>query len=139
METKIFVYGTLMKGFVNYKKYLQGNVISVERAKTKGKLYHMENKGYPALNKGDDDVYGEVITLKSDSIIMENIDKLEQCHEKYKNENEYNKEVMKIKVGERSYELNTYMYNFENPNSKNNEFIHIPSGDWKKYMLGSLK
>ena len=37
-----------------------GQVEKRIRAKTKGRLYHLANKGYPAMVDGDDTIYGEL-------------------------------------------------------------------------------
>ena len=63
-QKKIFVYGSLRTGFFNYNKYLMGKVNDSKVGKVNGQLYHMPHKGYPALIEGNDEVFGEVMTLK---------------------------------------------------------------------------
>lgn len=43
-----------MEGFFNSEKALVGKVEKRIKAKTKGKLYHLANKGYPAMVDGED-------------------------------------------------------------------------------------
>ena len=59
---RMFVYGTLMKGFVNYDHHLRGQVISITQGDTAGQLYHLP-QGYPALVEGDKAIKGEVMEL----------------------------------------------------------------------------
>lgn len=56
----VFVYGTLMKGFWNYRRYLEGKISYVASGKTQGLLYHLP-EGYPALITGNKLVEGEII------------------------------------------------------------------------------
>lgn len=44
---KIFVYGTLMKGFYNYERALAGQEVSRVPARIRGRVWHMTNRGYP--------------------------------------------------------------------------------------------
>ena len=61
---KMFVYGTLMKGFYHYEKALVGQEVSLVPARTRGLVWHMSNRGYPAIKAGDGWVYGELVELK---------------------------------------------------------------------------
>ena len=61
---KIFVYGTLKKGFRNHDRFC-GNAISIEPAMVNGKLYDT-GWGFPAMqlsDNPDDIVHGEIITI----------------------------------------------------------------------------
>lgn len=44
----IFVYGTLMSGFINHDLYLAEHIVTMQPAKIKGRLFHLP-VGYPAL------------------------------------------------------------------------------------------
>ena len=61
---KIFVYGTLKKGFRNHDRFC-GNAISIELATVNGRLYDT-GWGFPAMqlsDNPDDIVHGEIITI----------------------------------------------------------------------------
>lgn len=61
---RIFVYGTLKKGFRNHDRFC-GNAISIEPATVNGKLYDT-GYSFPAMQLSDnsaDIVHGEIITL----------------------------------------------------------------------------
>lgn len=61
---KIFVYGTLKKGFRNHDRFC-GNAIGIEPATVNGILYDT-GCGFPAMqlsDNPDDLVHGEIITL----------------------------------------------------------------------------
>ncbi|WP_313469669.1 gamma-glutamylcyclotransferase family protein [Carnobacterium sp.] len=78
----VFVYGSLKTGEFNYKRYLDGKVLTVEpkRARIKGKLYDMPYKGYPALEVDELSpvwVYGEVVELLDYETTLSQLDGLE--------------------------------------------------------------
>ncbi|OOM79757.1 AIG2-like family protein [Clostridium puniceum] len=80
-KTKIFVYGTLMKDFHNYNKYLKDKVTSIETGYIYGKLYHLYEHDCPAVIDGNDKVYGEIIEF-FDDIFQNTLNKLDNF-EKY--------------------------------------------------------
>ena len=124
-----------MKGFKNYIKYLEGKVVSIEGAKTKGRLYHIKNKGYPALCGGEDDVYGELITINTDGNIIKQLDVLESYNEKQEILNEYNRYPIEISVSHNNnLVMDAYIYNLECLANEKDELIYIPYGDWRRYL-----
>jgi len=133
-KLKVFVYGSLRTGFFNYDKYLKGHVIKSEPAKVSGTLYHMPNKGYPALLKGTDEVYGEVMTIDNYDVVMEAVDKMEGYLGVDNKENEYNRLALDVHLldTDKVEKCYVYMYNLED----SKEFIenreYIPHGDWTK-------
>ncbi|GAA0743212.1 gamma-glutamylcyclotransferase family protein [Clostridium oceanicum] len=140
MIQKLFVYGTLMEDFYNYDKYLKDQVITLEKATFKGKLYHMPKKGYPALLPGNDDILGEIITIKNWDENLNLMDKMEHFFGENDSSNEYNRKVIEVKISkdneiitEKAY---SYLYNLSEKDKENfkDEFIYIPSGNWRDYM-----
>ena len=66
---KIFVYGTLKKGYRNHDRYC-GNAICIEPATVNGKLYDT-GWGFPAMQLSgnpSDIVHGEIITIPEDDL-----------------------------------------------------------------------
>lgn len=145
----IFVYGSLMHSFFNYKKYLDGKVIGSHRARTKGSLYHMPDKGYPALIKGDGYVYGELLKIMNFKEKLIELDEMEGYFGKGELKNEYNREVKEIEIledknnsilGEKVIPAYVYEYNIENDDKFYDRSIRIPNGSWGEFMkrLNSL-
>ncbi|VFU14763.1 hypothetical protein SCFA_2650005 [anaerobic digester metagenome] len=60
--TRVFVYGTLMKGLSNYS-VIKPFVKSICAGKTRGILYDLPY-GYPAVKPGRGFVHGEVVELQ---------------------------------------------------------------------------
>jgi gamma-glutamylcyclotransferase (GGCT)/AIG2-like uncharacterized protein YtfP len=128
-ERKLFVYGTLMKGFENFNKYLKGKIKEIKRGYTYGKLYHLSKDNYPALLDGKDKVWGEIITFYDDGQIMKEIDKAEEVFDKSPT---YLREKRKVFYEDGKQEfIDMYIYK-KNIDSKSH--IYIESGDWKTFL-----
>jgi gamma-glutamylcyclotransferase (GGCT)/AIG2-like uncharacterized protein YtfP len=92
---KVFVYGTLKPGEVNYSRYCAGKVVEAQKAYTYGKLFALP-MGYPAMTKGNTRVYGYLLSF-TDSNILSQLDQLEDYHPKRAAaENEYNRQKIEI-------------------------------------------
>ncbi|NLY67026.1 MAG: gamma-glutamylcyclotransferase [Tissierellia bacterium] len=131
----LFVYGSLMEGFFNSEKALIGQVEKRIRAKTKGRLYHLANKGYPAMVDGDDTIYGELLVMKDLKGIFPTLNKIENYYGENDPKNEYNRVVIEVETldGEKVLAY-AYKYNEDNVENQKDEKIYIPDGDWREYM-----
>ena len=83
---RVFVYGTLMKGFWNYKWFLDDRISRIIPGKTYGLLYHLP-EGYPALLSGNEIIEGEVME-PVDEELLKSLDRLEG-YDKWSNNNLY--------------------------------------------------
>jgi gamma-glutamylcyclotransferase (GGCT)/AIG2-like uncharacterized protein YtfP len=72
---KVFVYGTLKPGEVNYLKYCSGKVLNQERAVTQGQLFALP-MGYPAMTLGNSPVHGYLLSF-TDFQVLSKLDELE--------------------------------------------------------------
>lgn len=111
---KIFVYGTLKKGFRNHDRFC-GNAISIEPATVNGKLYDT-GWGFPAMqlsDNPDDIVHGEIINLPEADLPA--IDRLEGVPRLYQR-------VEVMAVSEAGTESAAYCYVME----------HLPPGAIRK-------
>lgn len=136
-ELPIFVYGSLREGFFNYDKYLKGKVLRKTEGKTKGKLYHMPYKNYPALLDGDNDVYGEIMILDDYENTIKALDELEGYNGPNNTLNEYEKKIVDIKEtcsGE-IRKCYIYAYNVDNDFRFQKESVYIKNGNWKDYII----
>lgn len=135
-QKKIFVYGSLRTGFFNYHKYLLGKVSDTKVGKVKGKLYHMPHKGYPALIDGNDDVFGEVMTLRDFEAVMAPMDEMENYYGINDNRNEYNRVIMDVELLNGTIEsCYVYYYAMNDKEIFDSNSIYVENGDWKSYML----
>tara|TARA_Y100001933_G_C18940583_1_gene539348 strand:- start:593 stop:1012 length:420 start_codon:yes stop_codon:yes gene_type:complete len=136
MAGQIFVYGSLMKGFFNHEKYLKHRLIKVEKAKTRGILYHLANKGYPGMIRGDGQVYGEIITFIDEVDCIAEMDKLEGFKGTIDPENPYNRlpaEVINLETNT-THILDLYAYNPQALCNRKDQRILLENGDWSNYM-----
>ncbi|MGL5354825.1 MAG: gamma-glutamylcyclotransferase family protein [Clostridium sp.] len=133
-KLKIFVYGSLRTGFFNYNKYLKGHVIERKIGKVNGRLFHMKNKGYPALIEGDDEVYGEVMTIDNYVDVVKAMDEMEGYKGMNNAENEYNRLILDVKLIDENKAEKCYVYMYNQKDSS--EFIenreYLEHGDWTK-------
>ncbi|MCL6638079.1 MAG: gamma-glutamylcyclotransferase [Firmicutes bacterium] len=72
----VFVYGTLMRGFGNYEKYLSKYVLAAGEAFINGELYHLRD-GYPAAGPGPGIVKGELMLVRDLEAVLPVLDDLE--------------------------------------------------------------
>lgn len=126
---KVFVYGTLKPGEINYELYCAGKVAEEEPAIAYGQLYHL-SLGYPGMILGDGQVQGFLLTF-TDSTIFDSLDQLEDYDPNRRPEdNEYNREQIEV------YDLTgqslglAWVYFMTLEKVKNFQGIFIPSGCW---------
>ena len=101
---RVFVYGTLKPGEANYPRYCAGKVVDAKPAYVLGKLFALP-QGYPAMIKGDSQVYGYLLTFAQGEALTE-LDELEDYHPSRQNsENLYNREQIEIFTLESKIEI----------------------------------
>lgn len=92
---KLFVYGTLKPGEVNYQRYCAGKVVEAYPAIALGQLFDLPF-GYPAMTSGHNPVYGYVLSFQ-DVTILRDLDELEDYDpERSPSQNEYERQLVEI-------------------------------------------
>ena len=129
---KVFVYGTLKPGEVNYNLYCAGKVVEAKKAIAFGELFDLP-LGYPAMIPGKNPVQGFLLTF-ADPSMLRVLDALED-YDPYRvaAENEYNRQQIEI------YDLTretlgiawAYLMTFEQV--KHFQGSPIPSGCWSQF------
>ncbi|NLX69287.1 MAG: gamma-glutamylcyclotransferase [Clostridiales bacterium] len=127
---RVFVYGTLMKDFWNYDKYLKGRISRITPGITYGLLYHLP-EGYPALLAGTEAIKGEVIEPVDENLIKD-LDRLEGYVEGRSN-NLYKREVKTV-LTQDGEKINCWVYIYADERYAKENGILIPDGDWRKFM-----
>lgn len=132
---KLFVYGSLMDGFFNYKKSLEGKVTFRAAGKVQGLLYHQDNKGYPAIVPGEGWVKGELLEVDDYEKIITICDEIERYTGPGHPDNEYERRVSTVELenGETCF-AQVYWYARNDLESDENPATPIPSGDWRDHM-----
>lgn len=135
MGNGIFVYGTLMSGFENHEIYLAKNIKSIQKAKIKGRLFHLR-QGYPAVIDGPGCVRGEYVTVNNISSVLEQLDELEDYYGPGKN-NEYERVSRDIMlISGKTVRGYVYIYPVHLLTELNRMGRELPAGDWRAFITG---
>ncbi|GAE89786.1 gamma-glutamylcyclotransferase family protein [Acetivibrio straminisolvens] len=127
---KVFVYGTLMKGFCNYKRYLKGRISRITPGKTYGLLYHLPG-GYPGLLPGNGIIEGEIVE-PVDEKLLKSLDRLEG-YNKGSSNNLYIREPRSIST-ENGEEVTCWIYIYKDERYAKENGILVPDGNWRKFV-----
>ena len=112
---RLFVYGTLMRGFDHpMAKLLSANADFVGEATCRGKLYLV--KHYPALVLSDDAcdiVHGELFRLRAPEALLAEFDMYEACGEGFQPPTEYVRQMLAVALADgTASDAWTYVYNW---------------------------
>ena len=112
---RLFVYGTLMRGFDHpMARLLSANADFLGEATCRGRLYLVRH--YPGLVLSDDSadvVHGELFRLCARDELLREFDMYEACGEGFKPPTEYVRDVLQVTLADGSAsEAWTYVYNW---------------------------
>jgi gamma-glutamylcyclotransferase (GGCT)/AIG2-like uncharacterized protein YtfP len=112
---RLFVYGTLMRGFDHpMARLLSTNADFVGEAHCRGRLYLV--KHYPGLVPSDDPsdiVHCEVYRLRAREAMLHEFDMYEACGEGFPQPTEYQRQMLSVTLGDGSaLDAWTYVYNW---------------------------
>jgi gamma-glutamylcyclotransferase (GGCT)/AIG2-like uncharacterized protein YtfP len=115
ISDRLFVYGTLMRGFDHpMARLLSANAQFLGEATCRGRLYLV--KHYPGLVLSEDAseiVFGELYRLYKRDALLREFDMYEACGEGFEEPTEYVREMQPITRGDGSIgEAWTYIYNW---------------------------
>jgi gamma-glutamylcyclotransferase (GGCT)/AIG2-like uncharacterized protein YtfP len=129
----IFVYGTLMSGFINHGLYLAKNINLIQKATIKGRLFHLP-AGYPAVIDGKGQVAGEFVTLRDLESVLERIDELEDYNGTCR-DNEYERVIRDVTLtGGEVVQGYVYIYAPHRHEYLFTQAREVLSGDWRTYL-----
>jgi gamma-glutamylcyclotransferase (GGCT)/AIG2-like uncharacterized protein YtfP len=136
---RLFVYGTLMRGFDHpMAKLLSRSADFIGEAHCRGKLYRV--KHYPGLVLSDDPqdlsqdiVFGEVYRLRQPIELLREFDMYEACGEGFAEPTEYLRQMLSVTledgaVSEVRTEAWTYVYNWP--------VAHLPRIESGRFLEG---
>jgi gamma-glutamylcyclotransferase (GGCT)/AIG2-like uncharacterized protein YtfP len=112
---RLFVYGTLMRGFDHpMAKLLRQAADFIGEACCRGRLYRV--KHYPGLvlsDDADDVVFGEVYRLRRPKELLREFDMYEACGEGFAEPTEYIRQMLPVTLDDGAVsEVWTYVYNW---------------------------
>ena len=130
---KVFVYGTLKPGEVNYRRYCAKKVIETKPAIAFGQLFDLP-LGYPAMTLGESPVQGFLLTF-ADPTILSILDELEDYDpHRRPEENEYYRQQLEI-YDVAGQELGiAWVYLMTVELIQQLDGILVPSGAWSGYV-----
>jgi gamma-glutamylcyclotransferase (GGCT)/AIG2-like uncharacterized protein YtfP len=112
---RLFVYGTLMRGFDHpMARLLSANADFIGQATCRGRLYLV--KHYPGLVLSDDPadlVFGELYRLRERDAMLREFDMYEACGEGFAQPTEYLRQMLQVSLDDGAVsEVWTYLYNW---------------------------
>jgi gamma-glutamylcyclotransferase (GGCT)/AIG2-like uncharacterized protein YtfP len=112
---RLFVYGTLMRGYVHpMAKMLSANADFLGEASCRGRLYRV--KHYPGLvlsEDGGEVVHGELYRLREVEAMLREFDMYEACGEGFPEPTQYIRQMLSVRLADgTSSEAWTYVYNW---------------------------
>jgi gamma-glutamylcyclotransferase (GGCT)/AIG2-like uncharacterized protein YtfP len=112
---RLFVYGTLMRGFDHpMAQLLSRSADFLGEARCRGRLYLV--KHYPGLVCSDDPteiVFGELYSLHQPEALLREFDMYEACGEGFAEPTEYIRQMLSVTSDEKAAgEAWTYIYNW---------------------------
>ena len=115
ISDRLFVYGTLMRGFDHpMAKLLSRSADFIGEASCRGRLYRI--KHYPGLVLSDDPtevVFGEVYRLRERDALLREFDMYEACGEGFAQPTEYLRERLQMTLDDGAMsDAWTYVYNW---------------------------
>jgi len=128
-KERVFVYGTLMKGFRNYSSFLEGKSSFCGRGSLMGTLYYLP-QGYPGLIDGDGTVHGEVHELLDPQARSE-LDWLEGYHEDG-NGSLYDKTIRTVTMDDGN-RMECWVYVYCDTSYAATKGAHVADGDWRAF------
>ena len=111
---RLFVYGTLMRGFDHpMAQLLSRSADFIGEARCQGRLYLV--KHYPGLVLSDDPsdiVFGELYWLRAPHELLREFDMYEACGEGFAQPTEYIRQMVPVTLNGKTAEAWTYLYNW---------------------------
>ncbi|NEP12583.1 MAG: gamma-glutamylcyclotransferase [Symploca sp. SIO2C1] len=128
---RVFVYGTLKPGEVNYNLYCAGKVVEAKKAIAFGELFALP-LGYPAMIPGENPVQGFLLTF-ADPAMLSVLDTLED-YDPYRvpAENEYNRYQIEVYNLARETPTLAWIYLMTFEQVKHLQGVPIVSGWWSQ-------
>ncbi len=131
----LFVYGTLLPGLENHKRFIEKYKPTVYTARARGVMYHLPADDYPVVLEGDGEIKGIIFDTPEMSVILPEIDEIEKFTG-VESQSHLIREIKEVELLESGKKAKAHMYLW--PPSKadwlkeNGELI--PDGDWARFL-----
>lgn len=133
---RLFVYGTLMRGFELHRECFADAPLTIERGVIAGTLIHLP-EGYPALLEGEGWVHGELITLspKWAEKLWPTLDEAESFIRAGHPSNLYERVKRPVVRRDRT-RVQAWTYVYSDPKDALSRGVVVPGGDWRRFIRG---
>ena len=126
---KVFVYGTLKPGEVNYQRYCAGKVVAATPAIARGQLFAL-SLGYPAMTTGTQTVHGFLLSFDHPAILSR-LDALEDfVPGRSPEQNEYQRELIPVFGAEGQLLGDAWAYLMHPQRIQQLRGVLLPNGIW---------
>ncbi|MEO1209571.1 MAG: gamma-glutamylcyclotransferase [Cyanobacteria bacterium J06638_20] len=130
---RVFVYGTLKPGEINYQRFCEGKVHRAIAAIAQGNLYALP-AGYPAVTPGTGDVYGYVLEFDNPTLLNK-LDELEDYEPQRPAEaNDYNRIEIDVVDENRQPIGRVWFYQMTAERAQAMGGIQIEDGLWRSHQ-----
>ncbi len=129
-KIKVFVYGTLMPEEFNHQAYCHHQIEPPALGYVRGRIYHLQYFGYPALAIGEDRVWGYCLTFPA-GFSLEHLDSLEDYQPgRSPQENVYDRCWTRVFGPEDRVMTEAWLYRMDPEKIKQYGGIYLPDGRW---------
>ena len=115
MSDRLFVYGTLMRGYAHpMARLLSANADFLGEASCRGRLYRVKHyPGFVLSDNAADVVFGELYRLRAVEDLLREFDMYEACGESFAEPTQYVRRTLPVTLADGSLsEAWTYIYNW---------------------------
>lgn len=131
----LFVYGTLLPGLDNYKRFVEKYNPKVSQAKARGTMYYLPDDGYPVVLQGEGEIKGVMFETRELSTILPELDEIEKFTG-VESQSHLIREIVDVELTETGDKIKAHMFLWPPSNAewlkKNGEII--PDGDWARFL-----
>lgn len=131
----LFVYGTLLPGLENYRRFVEKYKPQVSEARAKGTMYYLPGDGYPVVIEGSGEIKGVLFETRELAVILPELDEIEK-YTGVESQSHLIREIRDVKNLATGETVKAHMFLW--PPSRR-EWLEkngtvIPDGDWKKFL-----
>ncbi|GBF33526.1 hypothetical protein DCCM_2628 [Desulfocucumis palustris] len=131
----LFVFGTLLPGLENHKKFIEKYKPAVYTARARGVMYYLPSDDYPVVLEGDGEIKGIMFDTPEMSVILPEIDEIEKFTG-VESQSHLIREIKEVELLESGKKVKAHMYLW--PPSKadwlKKNGVLIPDGDWARFL-----
>ncbi len=131
----LFVYGTLLPGLKNYKRFIESHNHKVYEARSKGVMYLVPGDGYPVVLDGEGVVKGVLFETRDLKVILPEIDEIEKYTD-VESQSLLIREIRDVELLESGKTVKAHIYMWPPSKAqwlKENGKV-IADGDWARFL-----